>query len=314
MSDVPFARLTAESACAALAVAGLALEPAELRIEQREDRWLVRLPGERLAWFAASATGRASLATERRVLRLLEARCAFAAPRVLYEAASGDFELRSKVPGGADAWQVYRAVEVRPDVAKRLGAAIGAILAEQHSRIAAADVAAWLPHRPSWPEPRDWVRERLATVIVGDAELRARADAVLSAYESVAVAAVDRALVHADVGFHNLAIDAESYAVAGVFDYEGAAWADRHHDFRYLVLDYLRYDLLDAARAAYEPAAQRTIDRERVVLYNAACAVTFLAFRAGHAAEERWCGRTLEEDLRWSKRAIDRVLEGRTAA
>src|SRR2546427_4524466 len=34
-------------------------------------------------------------------------------------------------------------------------------------------------------------------------------------------------------GFHNLAIDATSLAVSGLFDYDGAAWADRHHDFRY---------------------------------------------------------------------------------
>jgi hypothetical protein len=35
-----------------------------------------------------------------------------------------------------------------------------------------------------------------------------------------------------------------------------------------------------------------------------------LAFRAGHAAAERWCGRTLAEDLDWSTRAIARVLDG----
>jgi hypothetical protein len=307
---VTFEHLTAEEACAALAAAGVVLDPAQVHIEKRDERWLVRLPAERLAWFAASERGRAGLATERRVLGLLAARCSFAVPRVLHEAPSGDFDLRSKVPGSADPWQVYRAVESRPDVARRLGAAIGGLLAEQHTRIAAADVAGWLPHAPEWPEPRAWIAERLATVVPDDAELRARADAVISAYESVAVTPDDRALVHADLGFHNLAIDAQSYAVAGVFDYEGAAWADRHHDFRYLVLDYVSYDLLDAALAVYEPAVGRALDRERVLLYNAACAVTFLAFRAGHAAAERWCGRTLAEDLDWSTRAIARVLDG----
>jgi hypothetical protein len=32
--------------------------------------------------------------------------------------------------------------------------------------------------------------------------------------------------------------------VHGLFDYEGAAWADRHHDFRYLAFDLDRDELL----------------------------------------------------------------------
>jgi hypothetical protein len=32
------------------------------------------------------------------------------------------------------------------------------------------------------------------------------------------------------------------------------------------------------------------LDRDRVLLYQAACAVTFLAFRAGFAPDERRCG------------------------
>ena len=45
--------------------------------------------------------------------------------------------------------------------------------------------------------------------------------------------------------------------VHGVFDYEGAAWADRHHDFQYLVLDMDREEVLEAALAVYEPAVGR---------------------------------------------------------
>src|SRR6187402_996255 len=98
---MPFDPLTPDLACEALATAGLRLAPAELTIERREGRWLVRLPAARLAWFAASADGGRRLATERRVLRLLEERCRFAAPRVLFEAPGGDFDVRSMVPGSA---------------------------------------------------------------------------------------------------------------------------------------------------------------------------------------------------------------------
>jgi len=115
-------------------------------------------------------------------------------------------------------------------------------------------------------------------------------------------------LVHTDVGFHNLGIDPQSYTVHGLFDYDGAAWADRHHDFRYLVFDLDRYALLEAAVSAYEPVVGHRIQRERVLLYNAACAVSFLAYRAGTQPEERSCGRTLAEDLRWSRLVIARAM------
>jgi hypothetical protein len=262
-----------------------------------------------VAWFAASAEGLRRLRNERRVLRLLAARCSFRLPVVLFESAGGGIDVRDMVPGRADPWVVFAAVKDSVELGGQLGAALGAILAEQHVRVGPADVAAWLPRRPAWPEPRAWVAERLVTV-VEDRELIARALAVMEAYEDVPVAEADRALVHTDVGFHNLGIEPGSYAVHGIFDYDGAAWADRHHDFRYLVFDLDREEVLEAARAVYEPAVGKRIERGRVLLYNAACAVTFLAYRAGSGPEERPCGRTLEEDLRWSRLAIARALEG----
>lgn len=294
-------------ASAMLTRAGLRYRPAELTAEARDGRWLVRLPARKLAWFAASATGLEQLRTERRVLRMLEARCSFPAPRVLYESADGEFDVRSMVPGTNDASNVYAEARDRPELAAAMGRTIGTMLAEQHAHIGAADVAQWLPPRPAWPERREWIRERLPTV-VDDMGLIARAEAVIEAYESVVVTDADRALVHTDVGFHNLGIDPQTFVVQGIFDYQGAAWADRHHDFRYLVFDIGRYDMLGAASAAYEAATGYSIRRSRVLLYNAACAVTFLAFRAGVAPGTRWCGRTLAEDVRWSQHAIANAL------
>jgi hypothetical protein len=261
-----------------------------------------------LAWFAASAPGLAALRIERRVLRLLETRCSFAAPRVLFESADGALDVRSMVPGSSDAFDVYAEIRKRRELAVEMGRAIGAILAEQHSRIGPEDVAEWLPLQPAWPEPRDWIYERLPGVI-SDSGLIARAMAVIETYESVAVEDADRALVHTDVGFHNLGIDAHSFAVRGIFDYNGAAWADRHHDFRYLVFDLDGYEMLDAAASVYEAAVGYAIQRGRVRLYNAACAVSFLAYRAGIQPDVRWCGRTLADDLRWSEHAITKALE-----
>jgi hypothetical protein len=63
----------------------------------------------------------------------------------------------------------------------------------------------------------------------------------------------------------------------------------------------------------YEAALNRRIERRRVFLYNAACAVAFLAQRASTGPEDRPCGRTLAEDLRWSRQAIAAALDCKPA-
>src|SRR5580704_17089859 len=129
-----------------------------MTVEARGERWMVRLPEQRLAWFAASELGRERLVTERRVLRLLEARCRFGAPRVLLEGSGGDLDVRTIVPGDADPWNVYAAVRADTDAASHPGVAVGTILAEQHTLIHAADVEGWvLPRAPEWPASRSWV-------------------------------------------------------------------------------------------------------------------------------------------------------------
>ena len=66
--------------------------------------------------------------------------------------------------------------------------------------------------------------------------------------------------------------------------------------------------MLVAALEAYEPALGVRLDRGRIRLCNAACAIGFLAHRAGTPPEARPCGRTLAEDLAWVKGAL-RSLE-----
>ena len=49
------------------------------------------------------------------------------------------------------------------------------------------------------------------------------------------------------------------------------------------------------------------LSRARIRQLNAACAVSFLAYRAGSAPEDRPAGRTLEEDLAWTRMALERA-------
>jgi len=305
---VPFSTLTSELAGEVLAKAGFRFPPEELRPELREERWLVRLPEKRLAWFAASAEGQKRLAVERRVLRLLESRCRFLAPRILIQGPGDDFDVRAMVPGVCDPSRMFAQLCDSTELAEQTGAAVGAILADQHAGVHAADVTGWLPLQLDWPKPAEWISERLACVTT-DPQLIAGANAVLSRYEDLSIPDADRTLVHTDVGFHNIAIDPATLKVCGLYDYEGAAWADRHHDFRYLVFGQSRFELLDAGISVYEATLNRRIDRRRVFLYHAACAITFLADRAGTGPEDRPGGRTLAKDVRWSKHAIATGLD-----
>ncbi|SRR5579871_1974548 len=299
------ATLTPETACELLRGAGVICSPGEVQIFARDERWAVQLPGDRIAWFPASEPGNRRLATERRVLSLIAARCSFQIPRVVFMSDLG-FEVRQMVPGRYDPWALFYRCKADWKLARRIGRAIGAILAEQHAKIREADVAGWLAHRVAWPESGDWISERLPVVADDDAFIHAMRK-VIAQYEAVQVGTNERVLIHGDIGLHNLALDPQTDIVNGIFDYDSAAWADRHHDFRYLLFDIGREDMFDAALEVYEPAVGECINRDRVRLYNAACAISYLAFRAGHPAEAKPCGRTLAEDIRWVRTALSKV-------
>jgi Ser/Thr protein kinase RdoA (MazF antagonist) len=143
--------------------------------------------------------------------------------------------VRRKVPGYCDPWKLFHRCQADSGLAWKIGHSIGAILSEQHVRIAESDVAGWLQQTVPWPEPSEWIRKRLPHV-VGDHALLTEIEHVLARYEAVLVEAQDRVLVHGDLGLHNLAFDPCTDMVNGVFDYDSAAWTDRHHDFRYFDL------------------------------------------------------------------------------
>jgi len=296
---------TASDVCRSLLEAGIVVSPAEARVEARDDCTVAFLPGDRMAWFADGERGMRRLGTERRVLGLVEQRCSFRVPHVLHVAPDASYDVRAAVPGQCKPWELYDRVKTDTKLAARIGAELGRILAEQHTRVTASDAVSWLPSRPHWPEPSAWIRERIPRV-TPDRRLFDDVCAMLARHDAVVADERDRVLVHGDLGFHNIAVDPETCALQGVFDYGDAAWADRHDDFRYLLFDVARDDLLEAALAVYQPVVGRTLSRARIALSNAASAAGFLAFRDGVPPEQSSCGRTLEQDLAWTRAAIDR--------
>lgn len=301
-------------AASALERAGLSLRPEQLVLERRDERWLVRLPGPRLAWFAATPEGERSLATERHVLDLLRARCSFRVPEVLFVDPLGEFELRSMIGAPAHIPALVSTLRADPGAERRTGARIGRILAEQHTRTGVQDVEGWLPRTPTWPVATERVEPQLEAVVPGRPDLVTAAREVLARYDALSIADRDHALVHTDFGFHNLAFEEDGISVAGVFDYHSAAWGDRHRDFSLLVYDLENPGLLEAAVDTYERTTGVALSYERILLYNAVVAFGYLACRTGTRAEERPCGRTLEEDLRWCEWAGANVLDTARAA
>ena len=296
--------MDAARACTLLNKVGVSADPRDTRVEPREDCWAVWLSGERMGWFPMNPAGVRRLATERHVLGLLATHCSFRVPRVLHADGAG-WQVRDMVPGLCEPWVLYRRLRADQALARRIGRVLGEVLAEQHSRVSALDVAGWLPTRPPWPEPVERLNEALPRVVADGGLLRAICR-VLQRYEAEVVDdATDCVLVHGDLGLHNIALLPGTDEVAGVFDYDGASWADRHQDFRYLLFnDDPGEPMLVAALEAYEPALGIRLDRGRIRLCNAACAIGFLAHRAGTPPEARPCGRTLAEDLTWTRSAL----------
>lgn len=287
---------------AVAAALGLDCAPAEIRIEVRDDRFAAVLPDGRIAWFPTNAAGAARLAREARVLDLIAAHCRFAAPRVL---ASGEaWQLRHAVPGTVDPWGIYQRVIADPGYARSIGAQLGAMIADQH-RVPLDGLAGWLPQRSAWPYPSARIAADLPHV-VDDRALVDRALATIETYEREAAGTEHRVLTHGDLGLHNLAFAADG-AVAGIFDYDDAALADRHKDFALLLFDTLDVALLQSAIAAYRSAGGTAIDPARVALFNAAAAIGFLADRRGSGPDDRPAGRTLAEDLAWTRLALSRL-------
>ena len=128
----PFESLTADIACDALRAAGLVLSPSDIRLEQRDERSAVTLPGDRMAWFPSSVSGLRRLVLERRVLRLLAQRCTFRTPTILYEDVVG-FDIRAIIPSTSEPWPLFERAKRDPVLARSIGRSIGKILIEQHT-------------------------------------------------------------------------------------------------------------------------------------------------------------------------------------
>lgn len=295
---------TTDIVAAVLAGIDVPIDPAQVTLLVRDSRFAARLPGNRIAWFPTDPKGQLRLAREAHALGLIERYCRFAAPRMIHQSASG-WQLRREVPGTSDPFAIYHRVREDQRFAATLGGNFGRLLVDQHLSIPPGELGDWLLPRPGWPPPLSQVAEQLPRV-TDDHELIDRALTVLARSEAAEAQINDRVLAHTDFGFHNMVVTTDG-AVVGVFDYDEATLTDRHYDFRYLLLDDKDDTLLVTAIAAYEAAGGARIDMSHIRLLNAASAVAFLALRGDAGPDEKPAGRTLAEDLRWTRMALERA-------
>lgn len=289
---------------AALAGIDVTVDPPAITLLQRDNRFAARLPGNRIAWFPTDPIGQQRLDREARALGLIQRYCRFLAPQLIHHAPGG-WQLRHEVPGTSDPFAIYHRVRDDQRFAATLGGNFGRLLADQHLSIPPAELGDWLLPRPGWPPPLSQIANDLPRV-TNDRDLIDNALALLARSEAAEAEITHRVLAHTDFGFHNMVVTPDG-AVAGVFDYDEATCTDRHYDFRYLLLDDKDDTLLVTAIAAYEAAGGAPIDLNRIHLLNAASAVAFLAFRGDAGPDEKPAGRTLAEDLRWTRMALARA-------
>lgn len=286
-----------------LAPAGFTV-PGRPRVHDGDpSRAVVELGDGCFAFVGRDAAGRSALVRERAVLAAISGKLSVAVPRVLWVDAGGAVDVRRGVGGLVDPFGLYARASADAGYAAAIGAHIGRVIAELHAVGVDEELRGMLPRRVSWPEPSAWIRERLPRV-VDDAGMIAAIDRALERFDSFVAPEEDRRLVHTDVGLHNLAFDPSGREIRGIFDFAEAAWADRHWDLRHLVWRGVAAATLEAAISSYAAAGGGALSRARVVLYNAATAFSYLAFRDGIAAEHRWCGRTLAEDLAWTREVL----------
>lgn len=220
----------------ALAESGYVAAGTPLRPEFRRWRWAAPLPADRIAFFADAPDSVERLRRERSVLDLLGPRLTrFAIPSVEHVSPDGRLQVRRMVEGvGATAWfggyERLRMLDASP-AGRRLAGELGRALAELHGSATQAEVTALgVPVGEPLPLALADLHQHLAGRLP-DPALAPALDAVLERCAASGEEEAGYALIHGDLCAGNLVINPETGRLVGMFDFEYAAWTERHEDF-----------------------------------------------------------------------------------
>ncbi len=275
---------------------------------QRDHRLMVFLENSRMAVIATDDEGISMMRDERSVLQALGDRTSFEVPKILEVSDDASIDLRAPVIGNTDYGNIINQAEASPELALKIARNMADVLAELHDCLDHAEQLKLNLPITKWPPSTAWVRERLPE-IVKDNGLLADMEDCLAVFDRLDIPAEDRVLCHGDFSFYNLVFEGPDHRINGVFDFADACYNERAWDLHLLVYgdSDQHYALLDESIQRYRDVSGQQIKRDRVLLYNAIIALTFMASRKGVPDDETWCGRTYEQDIAWTTRALSKL-------
>ena len=282
---------------------GINVAPERISLEWRSWRWLAHLPDDRVAYIAGTMDSAKRLAKENAVLNLLKDRVSFGIPFVEFSSSSDRLQVRRKIPGiqvGGGPEKVFGNSKLGPRLASDLGRAF----AELHQALGPDECEAMgIGQGSTLPLAHDLER-RLSNKLPEPDEADALSF-VLTRYRTLEIPKKDFVFTHGDPWGGNFAVDPETGALNGLFDFEEMAIDDRNLDLRYL--HSFGIDFKDRAIAAYARSASGSPSAERMNLYHLVSAFDALA-NALHAKDEE----LIANRRRWVTASINELLDDLT--
>ena len=281
---------------------GDVVNPEDVLVDLRNWRWVAQIPGGKIAFVAKGKEGMVRLRRERLVMALLAERVSFAVPEILYFSADDKFQIRAMIPGRQLGPDVNLEAFANSAVGARFASDYGRVFAELHLAISEDEAASiGLPAFAEFPQASSLRSRLLETMSHMDSELEV--ERLIQAYETLHVSATEFALIHGDPWGGNFAIDDETGALTGLFDFEDMAFDDRILDLRY-VYSY-GDNFADRVFEAYKNAIGLQPSANRCKIYH-----LLSAFKALAQAIEGGDGEMIDRRRRWVAHACETLLPG----
>ena len=284
---------TPETIAAALREhAGLTIAPESIKLERRSWRWFATLPDDLILFIADNPESAAHLVRESKLLSTLAPRVSFGLPRIHPIDPKLGLQLRTLVPGAQLSGDGRERAFAEQPQGARLADDLACALAEIHQAFTPdeARTLGFSAAEPPLPQA-DALAARMGNRLT-DPKIAATFQHLLERYRTTTPATSDITLVHGDIWGGNLAVDLQTGALNGLYDFADAGLADRHLDLMYI--HSFGEAFTERLFAAYEAETGCAISRQRTALYHAIAAFAALADMASKGEDD-----LLEQRQRW---------------